>query len=121
MSLQIRRGDIWLANLDPVRGSEQGKIRPTLVIQNNLGNRYSPTIIIAPLTSGDKSRYDVNIEIKAPEGGLTNNSLILLNQIRTVDRSRFGRYWGTVSPETMDKVDEAIIISLGIEGWRRIA
>ena len=119
MTLQARRGDIWYVNLEPVLGSEQGKTRPALVIQNDLGNRYSPTIIIAPLTSGEKARFEVNVEVKAPEGGLRNNSLILLNQIRVVDRSRFGRYVGSVSSTTMRKVDEAIMSSLGIEGWVR--
>ena len=118
MALEIQRGDVWLVDLEPVRGAEQGKARPSLVIQNNVGNRYSPTIIIAPITSGDTTRFAVNVLVKAPEGGLKNNSLILLNQIRTVDRSRFGRYWGSVSAKTMHDVDKAIMLSLGIEGWQ---
>lgn len=114
MTPEIRRGDIFSVDLEPVRGSEQGKVRPALVIQNDLGNKFSPTIIIAPITSGETSRFPVNVEIKAPDGGLTNNSLILLNQIRTVDRSRMGRYWGRASAVTMQRVDEAIKISLGL-------
>ena len=114
MTLQYRRGDIWLVDLEPVRGSEQGKRRPSLIIQNDIGNRFSNTVIIAPITSGEKARFPVNVEIKAPEGELKNNSLILLNQIRTVDKSRFGRYWGRASDETMRKVDQAIKISLGL-------
>ncbi|NUM43897.1 MAG: type II toxin-antitoxin system PemK/MazF family toxin [Anaerolineales bacterium] len=110
----ILRGDVFTVDLEPVRGSEQGKARPALVIQNDIGNRFSPTIIVAPITSGNYTKFDVNVEIKAPEGGLANNSIILLNQIRTVDRTRFGRYWGRVSAETMQKVDEAIKISLGL-------
>ncbi len=114
MTLQIRRGDIYTVDLEPVRGSEQGKVRPALVIQNDVGNRYSPTVIVAAITSGGHSRFDVNVVVKAPEGGLANDSLILLNQIRTVDKSRLGRYWGRVSPQTMAAVDEAIKISLGL-------
>ena len=114
MTQQILRGDIFTVDLEPVRGSEQGKSRPALVIQNDIGNRFSPTIIIAPITTGESANFDVNVEIKTPEGGLLNNSIILLNQIRTVDRSRLGRYWGQVSARTMQRVDEAIKISLGL-------
>jgi len=114
MTQPILRGDIFTVDLEPVRGSEQGKARPALVIQNDIGNRFSPTIIIAPITTGDHAKFDVNVEIKAPEGGLANNFIILLNQIRTIDRSRLGRYWGRVGSETMLKVDEAIKISLGL-------
>ncbi len=114
MTRRIRRGDIFSVDFEPVRGSEQGKIRPAIVIQNDVGNRHSPTIIVAPITSGEKAKFRVNVAIKAPEGGLTNNSIILLNQIRTTDRSRFSRYWGHVTSGTMRKVDEAIRISLGL-------
>lgn len=114
MTRRIRRGDVFSVDLEPVRGSEQGKNRPALVIQNDIGNLHSPTIIVAPITSGERAAFRVNVAIKMPEGGLTNNSIILLNQIRTVDRSRLGRYWGRVTPETMQKVDEAIKISLGL-------
>jgi mRNA interferase MazF len=115
MTRRIRRGDIFSVDFEPIRGSEQGKIRPALVIQNDVGNRHSPTIIVAPITSGEKAKFRVNVAIKVPEGGLTNNSIILLNQIRTTDRSRFGRYWGQVTLGTMRKVDEAIKISLGLD------
>ena len=111
---QIRRGDIYAVDFEPVKGSEQGKVRPALVIQNDIGNRYSPTIIVAAITSGNQSRFDVNVEIKAPEGGLINDSIILLNQICTIDRARLGRHWGRVSLQTMNRVEEAIKISLGL-------
>ncbi|GIK71944.1 MAG: mRNA interferase [Chloroflexota bacterium] len=114
MTQPIRRGDIFTVDLEPVRGSEQGKVRPALVIQNDIGNRYSPTVIVAAITSGSRVHFDVNVPIKAPEGGLTNDSVVLLNQIRTVDKSRLGRYWGRVSAQTMEQVDEAIKISLGL-------
>ena len=111
---QILRGDIFSVDFEPVRGSEQGKVRPALVIQNDIGNRYSPTIIVAAITTGNYSRFDVNVVIKAPEGGLANDSIILLNQIRTIDRARLGRHWGRVSAQTLAQVDEAIKISLGL-------
>ncbi|HMN29134.1 MAG TPA: type II toxin-antitoxin system PemK/MazF family toxin [Caldilineaceae bacterium] len=114
MSQPIRRGDIYTVDLEPVRGAEQGKRRPALVIQNNIGNQYSPTVIVAAISSGSHARFDVNVVVKTPEGGLANDSLILLNQIRTVDKLRLGRYWGRVSAQTLDQVDEALKISLGL-------
>lgn len=113
----IRRGDVFTISFDPVRGSEQGKDRPAVILQNDIGNRFSPTVIVAPLTTGDIARYDINVEVKAPEAGLTNNSLILLNQIRVVDKTRLGHYWGHMSSQTMEKVDRAILISLGLERY----
>lgn len=114
MAQSIRRGDIFTVDLDPVRGSEQGKSRPAVVIQNDIGNRYSPTIIVAALTSTLRRDFDVNVIVEAPEGGLSNDSTVLLNQIRTVDRSRLGRYWGRLTPTTMTKIDRALMISLGL-------
>jgi mRNA interferase MazF len=110
----VRRGDVFTVNLEPVRGSEQGKKRPAVVVQNDIGNRYSPTTIVAPITTGDIARFDVNVAVKTPEGGLTQDSLVLLNQVRVVDKSRLGRYWGRLSPQTMALVDEALRISLGL-------
>lgn len=114
MAKQCRRGDVFSVDLEPVRGHEQGKIRPALVIQNDIGNQYSPATIVAAITSGKRARYDVNVGVKSPEGGLTRDSLVLLNQIRTVDKSRLGRYWGRLSEETMSRVDEALKISVGL-------
>jgi mRNA interferase MazF len=111
---QVQRGDIFSVDFEPVRGSEQGKVRPALVIQNDVGNRFSPTVIVAAITSGSHARFDVNVAISPPEGGLTNDSIILLNQIRTVDRSRLGKYWGRISALTMKQVDEALKVSLGL-------
>lgn len=111
---RMRRGDVFSVDFEPVRGSEQGKIRPAVIIQNDMGNQFSPTVIVAPLTTGQYARFDVNVEVKAPEGGIDNDSLVLLNQIRVVDKSRLLRYWGRLSPRTMRKVDEAIKISLGL-------
>lgn len=111
---RFRRGDVWTVNFEPVVGSEQGKARPAVIIQNDIGNHYSPVLIVAALTSGETARYDVQVEVKAPEGGLHQNSLVLLNQIRTVDKRRVGRFWGRLSTQTMRRVDEAIRISLGL-------
>lgn len=111
---RYRRGDVWTVDLEPVAGSEQGKARPVLIIQNDIGNHYSPVLIVAAITSGDEARYDVQVEIKALEGGLHHNSLVLLNQIRTIDKRRTGRFWGRLAPQTMRRVDEAIGISLGL-------
>lgn len=110
----FRRGDIWTVDLEPVVGSEQGKSRPALVIQNDVGNLYSPVLIVAAITSGENAGYDIQVEVKAPEGGLHNNSLVLLNQIRAIDKRRVGRFWGHLSPRTMQRVDRAIKISLGL-------
>ncbi len=114
MMRQIRRGDIFTVDFEPSRGSEQGKRRPALVIQNDTGNRYSPTTIVVAITTGNLAKYPTNVAIKVPEGGLKNNSIILFNQILTVDKSRLGRYWGNVTLQTIRKVDKAIQISLGL-------
>jgi mRNA interferase MazF len=111
---RFRRGEIWTVDLEPVVGSEQGKVQPALIIQNDIGNQYSPVLIVAALTSGENARHDVQVKVKAPEGGLHHNSIVLLNQIRTIDKRRLGRYWGRLSTETMQRVDEAIRISLGL-------
>ena len=111
---RFRRGDIWTVDLAPVVGSDQGKARPVLIIQNDIGNLYSPVLIVAALSSGERARYDVEVEVRAPEGGLHHDSLVLLNQIRTIDKRRVGRYWGRLSTATMERVDDAIRISLGL-------
>jgi mRNA interferase MazF len=111
---RFRRGDIWTVDLEPVIGSEQGRARPALIIQNDIGNQYSPVLIVAAITSGEDARYDVQVAVKAPEGGLHHNSLVLLNQIQTIDKRRVGRYWGRLSAQTMQRVDKALEISLGL-------
>lgn len=114
MTHQIRRGGIFTVDFNPSRGSEQGKRRPALIIQNDIGNQYSPTTIVVAITTGDIAKYPTNVAIKVPEGGLENNSIVLLNQMLTVDKSRLGKYWGNVTLETLQKVDKAIKISLGL-------
>lgn len=113
-SREVRRGDVFSVDFRPARGSEQGKTRPAVVIQNDVGNYFSRTIIVAAITSGEESRFRVQVEIKAPDGGLRNDSLILLNQLLTVDKIRLREYYGRVSADVMRKVDDAIAISLGL-------
>ncbi|MFA4819600.1 MAG: type II toxin-antitoxin system PemK/MazF family toxin [Candidatus Aenigmatarchaeota archaeon] len=112
----IKRGGIVLVNLDPVVGSEQGKTRPALVIQNDIGNEYSPTTIIAPVTSKIFSKkFPTNVEIDKTNSPLKEKSTILLNQIRTIDKSRIIKNYGNLSKKKMEEVDEAITSSLGLK------
>src|SRR3989344_282268 len=113
---RVIRGEIVLANLEPVKGSEQGGIRPVLIIQNDIGNKYSTTTIIAPITSSImKQEYPTNVLIKKEESKLNKDSTILLNQIKTIDKSRIIKKISLIDNFTMNKVDRAIKISLGID------
>ncbi len=110
----IKRADIYLANLNPVVGSEQGGLRPVLIIQNNKGNRYSPTVIVAAITSSEqKPDLPTHIIIQPEQSGLKKTSIILLEQLRTLDKSRLVSYIGTLDDETMIRVDQALECSLG--------
>ena len=110
----IKRGELYYADLSPVVGSEQGGVRPILIVQNNTGNKYSPTIIAAAITSQlNKAKLPTHIEINANEFGLAKNSVILLEQIRTLDKRRLKERIGELSPITMKKVNVALLISLG--------
>ena len=111
----FRRGDIYLANLNPFRGSEQGGTRPVLVLQNNAGNLYAPTLIIAPITSQHHKLGQPTHYLIRKEGGLFRDSMVELEQIRTIDKSRVEFYIGRISRETMKKIDEVITVSLGME------
>ena len=112
----LYRGDIFLADLEPVKGSEQGGIRPVLIIQNNISNEYSPVTIIAALTSKlFEKEYPTNIFLSKEESNLEKDSTILLNQIRTIDKSRISRKIGSINKYTMSKVDLAINISLDLK------
>lgn len=111
----IRRGDIYYADLSPVIGSEQGGIRPVLIVQNDVGNKYSPTVIAAAITSQiNKAKLPTHIEISAQEYGLQKDSVILLEQIRTIDKKRLREKNGHLDDELMDRVNEAISISFGL-------
>lgn len=118
----IRRGDIFYADLSPVVGSEQGGIRPVLIVQNDIGNRYSPTVIAAAITSQtSKARLPTHIEVMGEvlsnggsASGLAKNSVILLEQIRTLDKRRLKEKMGHLDDKTMQQVNEAISISFGL-------
>lgn len=111
--MQIRRGDIYYADLSPVIGSEQGGIRPVLVIQNDVGNKHSPTIICAAITSKmNKAKLPTHIEISARRYQIVKNSVVLLEQIRTIDKQRLREYVCHVDKELMNKVENALRISL---------
>jgi mRNA interferase MazF len=113
--VEIKRGDIILVNLEPVKGSEQGGIRPCLVIQNDNGNKYSPLTIIAPLTSKEFTReFPTNVFITKQDSKLDKNSTILLNQIKTIDKLRLIRKISSLEHSIMKKVDMAIKISLAL-------
>lgn len=117
--LVIKRGEIYYADLSPVVGSEQGGVRPVLVIQNNIGNKYSPTIIIAAITSQlNKAKLPTHIEIKAGNFGLVKDSVLLLEQVRTIDRKRMKDKIGKCDPGFMRKVNEALAISIGLNEER---
>lgn len=111
----IKRGDIYYADLSPVIGSEQGGVRPVLIVQNDIGNKYSPTVIAAAITSQiNKAKLPTHIEISAKEYGLMKDSVILLEQIRTIDKKRLREKIGHLDDELMDKVDEALNVSFGL-------
>lgn len=111
----IRRGDIFYADLSPVVGSEQGGVRPVLVVQNDIGNKHSPTIIAAAITSQiNKAKLPTHIEIDAMEYGLAKDSVILLEQVRTIDKKRLKEKIGHLDSELMEKVNEGLTISFGL-------
>ena len=111
----VKRGDIYYADLSPVVGSEQGGMRPVLIVQNDTGNKHSPTVIAAAITSQTgKSRLPTHIELDAQSVGLSRNSVILLEQIRTIDKSRLRERMGKLDDTTMTKVDNAIAVSFGL-------
>ena len=111
----IKRGDIYYADLSPVVGSEQGGLRPVLIVQNDIGNRYSPTVIAAAITSKiEKGRLPTHINIEEA-CGLHRKSMILLEQVRTLDKIRLREKMGHISPETMELVDRGLQVSLGID------
>ncbi len=111
----IKRGDIFYADLSPVIGSEQGGVRPILIVQNDVGNKYSPTVIAAAITSQiNKAKLPTHIEIDSKEYGLTKDSVILLEQIRTIDKRRLREKIGHLDSERMKSVNEAIFVSFGL-------
>ena len=113
--MTIKRGDIYYADLSPVVGSEQGGVRPVLIVQNDVGNKYSPTVIAAAITSKmGKNKLPTHIDIYAERVGLQKDSVVLLEQVRTIDKKRLGEKMGHLDPETMTAVNNAIGISFGL-------
>ena len=112
--MNIKRGELYYADLSPVVGSEQGGVRPVLVVQNDVGNKYSPTVIAAAVTSKiNKAKLPTHIELPCNSHGLQKDSVILLEQIRTLDKRRLKERIGELNENTMTRVDKAILISLG--------
>jgi mRNA interferase MazF len=113
--LIVKRGDVYFADLSPVVGSEQGGVRPVLVIQNDIGNRFSPTVIVAAITAQiQKAKLPTHVEIDAKRYGFERDSVILLEQIRTIDKQRLTDKITHLDEEMMEKVDDALQISLGL-------
>lgn len=117
MTMVVKRGDIFYADLSPVVGSEQGGIRPVIIIQNDIGNKYSPTVIISAITSQiNKAKLPTHVEISSEEYGLNKDSVVLLEQIRTLDKKRLKEKIGHMTDSDMEKVDNSLLISVGLSG-----
>ena len=113
--MNIKRGDIYYADLSPVIGSEQGGLRPVLIVQNDVGNRYSPTVIAAAITSKmSKTKLPTHIDVPGEDAGLAKDSIILLEQIRTIDKQRIERYLGKVTRKEMFGINRALLVSLDL-------
>ncbi len=111
----MKRGDIYYADLSPVVGSEQGGVRPVLIVQNDVGNRYSPTVIAAAITSQkEKAKLPTHIELDSKHCGLTKDSVVLLEQIRTIDKRRLREKMGSIDADSMSQVNKALSISFGL-------
>ncbi len=117
--MNIRRGDIYYADLSPVVGSEQGGLRPVLIVQNDVGNRYSPTVIAAAITSKmSKAKLPTHIDVFAGQVGLAKDSVILLEQIRTIDKVRLKEKMGHLDDAVMNEVNDAITVSFGLGSYK---
>lgn len=114
--MNIKRGDIFYADLSPVIGSEQGGVRPVLIVQNNIGNKFSPTVIAAAITSQkSKTNLPTHIKLQAEVSGLSKDSVVLLEQIRTIDKKRLKERMGCINPISMNQVNQALSVSFGLE------
>ncbi len=119
--MNVKRGDIFYADLSPVKGSEQGGIRPVLIIQNDVGNKFSPTVIAAAITSKKgKNSIPTHIEVDATANGLAKNSVVLLEQIRTIDKRRLKEKMGTLDTFIMNKINKALIVSFGLYNMQSV-
>ena len=113
--MNIKRGDIYYADLSPVIGSEQGGVRPVLIVQNDVGNRFSPTVIAAAITSQQtKAKLPTHIAIGAHTSGLAKDSVVLLEQVRTIDKQRLKEKMGTIDDNSMKEINNAISVSFGL-------
>lgn len=113
--MNVKRGEIYYADLSPVIGSEQGGVRPVLIVQNDIGNRYSPTVIAAAITSQrDKTRLPTHISVEANDCGLAKDSIVLLEQVRTIDKQRLKERMGSLDMASMGQVDKALSVSFGL-------
>ncbi|MBO5852192.1 MAG: type II toxin-antitoxin system PemK/MazF family toxin [Clostridia bacterium] len=113
--MSVKRGDIYYADLSPVIGSEQGGVRPVLIIQNDIGNKYSPTVIAAAITSQkDKTKLPTHIQVNASGCGLSKDSIVLLEQVRTIDKKRLKERMGALDTASMDMVNKALTVSFGL-------
>lgn len=112
---KVKRGDVFYAELDPVIGSEQGGVRPVLIIQNDVGNQHSPTTIVAAITGQlSKAKLPTHVDLAGRENGLAKNSVVLVEQVRTIDKSRLKEHICTLDWQVMDQVDQALLISMGL-------
>ena len=119
--MTVKRGDIYYADLSPVVGSEQGGVRPVLIVQNDVGNRYSPTVIAAAITSQqEKTSLPTHIKVNAEDCSLSKDSIILLEQVRTIDKTRLKEKMGALDINNMDMVDRALSVSFGLGNNTRI-
>lgn len=119
-NIVVKRGEIFYADLSPVIGSEQGGIRPVIIIQNDIGNRYSPTVVVAAITSQiNKAKLPTHVEISSEEYGLNRDSVVLLEQIRTLDKRRLKEKIGHMTEGDMRKVNKALIISLDLDDIKK--
>ena len=115
LDLIVKKGDLFFADLSPVIGSEQGGVRPVLVVQNDVGNKYSPTIIVAAVTSQTgKAKLPTHVQLEASQGGLSKNSVVLLEQLRTIDKQRLKERIGSLNEKQIPDVEKALSVSLGI-------
>lgn len=116
--MTVKRGDIYYADLSPVVGSEQGGIRPVLIVQNDVGNKFSPTVIAAAITSQrDKTNLPTHIRVDADGCGLSKDSIVLLEQVRTIDKQRLKEKMGSLDQGSMNRIDKALSVSFGLGGF----
>ena len=115
---KVKRGDVFYAELDPVIGSEQGGVRPVLIVQNDVGNQHSPTTIVAAITGQlSKAKLPTHVDLAGRENGLAKNSVVLVEQVRTIDKTRLKEYICTLDKQIMEQGDQALLISMGLR-WQ---